>query len=50
VQFVGVTFNFELVLNVLTCLSNIVNSGELEAEDGLGLNQFALKFHLDGMR
>lgn len=46
-KFVGVTFNFELVLNVLTCLSNIVNSGELEAEDGLGVNQFALKFHLD---
>ncbi len=45
-KFCGPAFNFEFVRDVLTGLDNIVNVGEMEAEEKQKLNQVAFLFLL----
>lgn len=46
-KFCGPSFNFEYVRDVLAALDNIVNVGEMEAEETQKLNQVNLPFHSD---
>lgn len=45
----GATYNFGLLADVLAALTNILNVGETEAEDGNGINPYALKFDIEGL-
>lgn len=45
-KFCGPSFNFEFVRDVLAALDNIVNVGEMEAEEKQKLNQYALSFDM----
>jgi len=52
-KFCGPSFNFEFVRDILIALENIINVGEMEAEEKQKLNQYALTFDMgcvDGIR
>eukprot|EP00005_Dracoamoeba_jomungandri_P001938 CAMPEP_0174261552 /NCGR_PEP_ID=MMETSP0439-20130205/11494_1 /TAXON_ID=0 /ORGANISM="Stereomyxa ramosa, Strain Chinc5" /LENGTH=1028 /DNA_ID=CAMNT_0015346041 /DNA_START=22 /DNA_END=3108 /DNA_ORIENTATION=- len=45
-KYCGPSYNFEFVIDVLSALHNIVNTGEMDAEEKKKLNQYALSFDL----
>lgn len=47
-QYVGATYNFELISDTLSALLNVVNVGDMESEDTGQVNKYALSFDLEG--